>query len=587
MSRAHALLTLLASVVLSAQQALLVAGEDSCPAGSNAASCRNSAVASSRTVPAPAPAPQADLITQEVEELEAIVKLSSEKIVLLKELQAAVMSGHNLSLPASHAQALREKVPLLSDLAADSEAGPTATSEDYLISKAVISQEEPLVVIKFLPLRNPRSSSSSSSASTQTNMPSALLVAVQADSQVRLFTPSGDLVLTFSAGHEFQVTHLAVSPSHDEYLFATGDSGGVIRVHKVMVRQRRLQKHQKQVRRNSTEDKVSQYLSSSLNVTAQLQRQMQVPMGSDGEAPRMTSLAMASQSGNKFFVAGDAEGKVSVFTKNGTFRAKIDVSAVPGTSVESLDSQLSSLLFRAGPEWGFIELDKMKAKHLDCQYFEGPVTSAVIDSQQSSRVLVADEDGSIWVLNVKNKNDCRVEFKFAKGATHTPIYLASVRGFVIGLEHGEGAGDLASVVALNMSQASERNELGQGPSSVVWRRSRPAVRAWAVHKRYQQGDLIACLSEDGHEIEIMELLMQVYKEPSSMSDSFGNFKLPVIAIAVVLVLGYQYMKGKGKFGKSGGLGGKKLDFNSDEFASALKSKRKLGGLGGLKSKKFS
>merc|ERR1712066_89672 len=97
---------------------------------------------------------------------------------------------------------------------------------------------------------------------------------------------------------------------------------------------------------------------------------------------------------------------------------------------------------------------------------------------------------------------------------------------------------------------------------------------------YQQGDLLAFLSEDGHEVEIVELLMQVYQAPST--DSFGNFKLPVIAVAIVLVLGYQYVKQKGKFGGGGGGGlggGKKLDWNSDDFASALKSKR--GGMGGL------
>merc|ERR1712048_291718 len=113
--------------------------------------------------------------------------------------------------------------------------------------------------------------------------------------------------------------------------------------------------------------------------------------------------------------------------------------------------------------------------------------------------------------------------------------------------------------------------MGMGvPSAVVWRRGRDAVRDWAVHKRYQQGDLLAFLSEDGHEIEIVELLMQVYQAPST--DSFGNFKLPVIAVAVVLVLGYQYVKQKGKFGG----GGKKHDWDSSDFA-ALRNKRKLGG----------
>merc|ERR1719174_718611 len=126
---------------------------------------------------------------------------------------------------------------------------------------------------------------------------------------------------------------------------------------------------------------------------------------------------MASQQGNKYYIAGDADGKISVFTKNGTFRTKIDATNEPGVPVDSIDSYMSSLLFRAGGDWGFVELERMQVRHVDCPRFEGKVAAAVIDSQQSSRVLVADEEGAISVLNVKNKKECKLEMKFNKGAT--------------------------------------------------------------------------------------------------------------------------------------------------------------------------
>uniref|UniRef100_A0A7S4UA69 Anaphase-promoting complex subunit 4 WD40 domain-containing protein n=1 Tax=Alexandrium monilatum TaxID=311494 RepID=A0A7S4UA69_9DINO len=576
--------------------AALAVGEDSCPAGGGGSpACRaaaesgggpdaggGSATGAKSSVLDSTPPRQEDLITQEVEELEAFMKLSADRVRLLKELQGLMASSKgNLSLPDSHVRALREKVPMLSEVAADVDGGASAAAEDYLVSKAIIPQEDPVDFIKFMPLRNPRSSSGSSSGSS-TAMPTTLLVAAQADSTVRLFTPSGELVLSFTAGHEHPVTHLTVSPSHDEYMLATGDAGGVIRVHKVAVRQRRLTKDQRYARRNSTDEKVSQFLGSVVNVTATLHRQMQVPPGSDGEAPRVTALAVASQQGSKYFVAGDVEGKISVFTKNGTLRAKIDATATPGAAVEGLDAHLGSLLFRAGTEWGFVELDKQEVKHVECPKFEGRVAATAIDSQQASRILVADEQGSVWVFNLKNKKDCRLEYRFAKGSTRAPIELASIRGFVLGLEFAGASGEPASVLALNMSTAIKRSDRpSQLPSPVVWKRSLAPVRAWAVNKRYQQGDLIACLSQDGHEIEIMELLMQVYSAPAN--DSFGNFKLPVIAVAIVLVLGYQYMKqkggGGGKFPGAGGLGGKKFDWADSDFAAALKNKRKLGAAG--------
>lgn len=55
-------------------------------------------------------------------------------------------------------------------------------------------------------------------------------------------------------------------------------------------------------------------------------------------------------------------------------------------------------------------------------------------------------------------------------------------------------------------------------------------------QRKQHGDLIALLSGDGKELEIFEVLMQVYTPPAS-SDPLSNFKLPVMACAVVLLLG--------------------------------------------------
>lgn len=47
------------------------------------------------------------------------------------------------------------------------------------------------------------------------------------------------------------------------------------------------------------------------------------------------------------------------------------------------------------------------------------------------------------------------------------------------------------------------------------------------------------------EIEIYELLMQVYQPPPA--DILGNFKLPVFAAAMVLVMGYQFVKQKGPY----------------------------------------
>jgi hypothetical protein len=527
---------------------------------------------------------QKRLLTQEIDELRSYVGLCKTRINLLKELREVVKSGYNVTESDAHFGALTSDLPMLSDIEVHVDKAASAASEDYFISKAVISQDEEIKLIKFMPLRTPRTSSSSSSASQQSTMPAALLVAAQPNGMVRLFTPTGDLVLSFSGGHEHPVTHLATSQSQDEYLVITGDSGGTVRIHKINVRQRRPSKKHRKGLPEPGEEKHSQYLGLQSNATHSFFKEMKLLRPDEAS---ITSLTMASQQGSKYFVAGSSDGKINIFTKNGTLYKAIDVAkTVPSAGDElKLHAQLSSLLFSAGGVWGYVDLERFVLRVVKCPSFEGRIQAIIFDSQQASRILASDEAGTIWVFNVKNKQECKVEHRFTQGATRGEVDLGSMRGFTLALERRPDA--LPALVAVNMSHVGKKkHELGSAPSPVVWRRIQGPTRSWTVHKRHQQGDLIAFLSADGHEIEIAELLMQVYTPPST-ENPLGNFKMPVIAVAVMLVLGYQYMKNKG--GKGGdfdpsilkGGGGGRRGGLAGKLGELGKARRGMGGgLGG-------
>lgn len=306
------------------------------------------------------------------------------------------------------------------------------------------------------------------------------------------------------------------------------------------------------------DDRISPHLAPSLNVTAQLHRQMRVRAGSSGEVPRITALALAGAGGSKYVLAGDDEGQVSVFLRNGTLRGKVDTNAegAAASSVDSLASQASSVLFHTGGDWGFVEVEKLRVQRPDCPRRGGSFSAVTLDSQLATRVLAADADGMVWVYNVGKKDkECILEMRYAQGAPRGLADLISVAGFVIGLERSGGPGESVSAVALNMSQVTRGKGVNRFPevippkqAAIVWRRERPPVRAWSVQRRVKEGDLMAFLSEDGHEIEIVELLMQSYAAPP-MESPFGSFQMPVIGVAVLLVLGYQYIKQKSKIGK--------------------------------------
>lgn len=540
--------------------------DETCPAGAAGASCRgdelttDSGPSATRATWSPtiaSSAPQVDLIKQELDELADLIKLGQEKKAILKELKAVADAPHGLS--SAQARILKADLPVLSPITGEGERMPVATSEDFAVSKTIMEMESPVLSIRFMLLRNQRPSTSSSSSSASSNaqlsMPNCLLVAAQEDGRVKLFSPNGDLLLSFAAGHDQPVTQLAVSPTHEEHLVATGDAGGSIRLHRVNVMKRRVTKEERMARNIVSDEKVSQYLGAQLNVTVQLQRQVQLPPGSDGEVPMLTALALATNKGSRQVVAGDSEGRISVFAKNGTLRGHVDVTAMEGASVEGLHAYHGQLIFRAGRDWGYVNMDKVTVNRIDCPKFEGRVAAVTVDSQQLSKVLLSDEAGSVWIFNVKNKKNCELERRFLPATgTVAPLELASIKGFAIGVQKATD-NITSSLLALNMSQRLERRRPGEqeGPDGfVVWRRQGAPVQDWSHQKRQQQGDLVALLSADGREIEILELLMQVYNPPPS-SDPFSNMKMPIMGVAVVLILGYQFMKQKG--GKGGGGGG--------------------------------
>jgi len=488
------------------------------------------------------------LVRQEVDELRAFIRNCEARIRLLKELRAIAASNQSNSAPASSveidvAQALHGQMPAMADVAGDKDSAWRASSDDFVVSVATISQGDPVAFMKLLPLRNNRAVSGQGHTPIgQLALPTSLVVAVTEDGTVRVFTPSGEMALTFSTGHEHPVVLLNVPPTQNEYLIATADSSGHIRIHKLTVRPRRLTREEKQARRTGPNgERVSQYLGIQANVTVQLHAVMRPSqIAKDVSGERLTCMVLASYQGARYLAVGDDKGRVAIFTKTGELHAELEIYA--GVPVQSLSGHIGSLVWVSGSEWGFIDLDdEPKVRYMRCEKFSGRITAAIVDGQQSQRVIAADGLGTIWVFSMKSKSRCRIEHRFPERSTHVPLELATISGFLLALDRSqETTRDRASIVAMNMSVVGKsRNDPKRGPT-ITWRRWIAPPKSWSVLKRNQQGDLMATLSKDGMEIEVLEVLMQVYAPP--MGDVLGNLKLPVFAVAIIFVIGFQYVR---------------------------------------------
>eukprot|EP00929_Paragymnodinium_shiwhaense_P063619 TRINITY_DN31788_c0_g1_i2.p1 TRINITY_DN31788_c0_g1~~TRINITY_DN31788_c0_g1_i2.p1 ORF type:complete len:459 (+),score=118.79 TRINITY_DN31788_c0_g1_i2:130-1506(+) len=377
----------------------------------------------------------ADILSQEVEELESFVGLCRERIGLLKALARAAAQGKDMNLSQSRRELLRQKFPPLSQIASEYNKAPTASFDEFYVTKTVITSEVEIKAIEWLPLRN--HISTGVATASQLALPSSLLVAAQADGTVRVYTPAGESALAFTSGHEHPIEHLAVSPSMDESLVATADAAGVVRVHKINAKHRRAPKSLPKMQRFKMqgEEKVSQFLGLQANVTAQFVKGMVTPKGNASSPPRLTALQIASYQGSKYFITGDDVGKLRIYGRNGSLQAQFDALPQPElrSPIENIHASLGSAVFAAGGSWGFIDLDRLVLRRLRCPRLNGYIRHAIADSQISSRFFVADAQGTVYVLKVEEKRDCKVEHRFPPGSTTWPLELQAVRGFLVGV----------------------------------------------------------------------------------------------------------------------------------------------------------
>lgn len=541
-------------------------GADQCPAGSN---CNLAKMQPSKQE-------QLDFISQEVTELTDLMELSKQKISLLEGLRSTLNSGHNVSVPNAYLEELKTKFSRLEHHVEPEDQAPTSSYSDFLTSRTIFQPGEPLTLIQFLAIKP-----------SSATIPSELLVAVSG-SDISLFTVGGEEVMApFNSGHASPIQYLSVA---DDNFIVTADSEGKIRVHKLRVQAMKMTKEDKKSRKLSAEEKISQHLGQLINVTIKFGQQMQMPSG-----PKITCMVTVSQGSNKFFVVGDNEGKINVFAKNGTLTGSVHATNHPD-GIQGVSSQVGSsfVMYRAGTEFGFVNPGKASVVYTRCPEITKPISSAISDVSQASKALISEENGSVWVVNVKDKKACVVERSFLKGMMARPLQLVSLKGFVLMME--SPGGNSTSFMALNLSTQPSYAQATMG-SHVAWRKALGPIKAWSRVAK-APGDLVALLSADGTTIEVIQIIMAATSARGGGGglggddddDLFGGMKHWLILAAIVLTCGFQYMKMNKKGSDKGDMTDdiKKMEQLRKELKAVKSNKGKgggglgdLGGLGGL------
>jgi len=498
--------------------------------------------------------PPASVIHQEISLLQDAVRLTEQKLTMLRDLQSDVTGMAGVSVPNA-SQTLLGLLP------------GSASPKDFITTTGVVQLDRPASFARFLPLKNNRGSASSgkSSSSSLPPLPTGLFVSVDSSGQATLYTPTGVRVKEFHLGHE--TTQIATSVGQDEHLILGASQSGSISCHVVRVRQGRLSQSERQARRNSTDERISQFLGVIPNVTVTADKSLELPSGT----PEVTDMAVTTQRGSKHFVVADSDGGIAVFARNGTLRGRFfpETPSAPG-GVRGLYATFGALLFWSKSAVGFVSAPGLAAPPLRCAEFAagGGVASAAIDATSSNRLYVALNDGSVASYNAKDRDACSFEV-FLPQVAQRPLRLEPFRGYMLAIAEGAPA----ELHAYNLSARGRGADAPPPTVNAAFHWDLARVGQVAVLRKTSGCDHAAFVRED-NVLVLSEMLFKPVAAP--VADEFSDMRTPVILLAVVLVVGYQYMKNK-----KGGSGKSWLASKSRGLGGA--SRR--GGLGALARKR--
>jgi hypothetical protein len=459
------------------------------------------------------------LLAQEIGALEDIIVAAQKKVTVLKELQGKVGRGIQDFHPVAHSL-LSTPVPALSEL-------PTrvvGSADDVSYKMSKIIAPFPVLEVAFVPLR--------ASSTTPTGSTLQALVACLTETGVLLYTPSGAFVAEWLVEDPTFLSAGPTSYSQDEVFFVVFAQGKLTRVN-VKTRQWRLSPAEKEQRKNA-EPRNSTTFVPEVNVTLSKAWSLSVKA-------EITSLQAMSSRGQKFIVLGGQDGGLYLHSLNGTYLGYTQ-AADDGDRVLGL-AYTASLVYRSSSSFGLFTPDE-QVVHRPCGLVQN-LTSAV--QLVGAQRLLVHVDGELQSISTKQKTTCEREWTMP----FEPVGLHPLKGMVLGLT----SGDEKRLMALDMTRGA--------PDEILWERKLGDVVSFDTFRRFGGGGMFVTLSGSKTTIEVWDLLNEAPRAPGSFGgfgggdggDSLSNMKMPIFMVAILLVVGYQYMKVSNKKPSGGRKGG--------------------------------
>jgi len=376
------------------------------------------------------------------------MKGKHQTLKALQEIRSGVLEGRRIELPSAQREHLEKGAPIVSEISVDARHKPISTNQTrHFIRQRTIAEGSRVAFHTFMVLKKPSGSKAG---------PAALLVTLDTDSKLSIYSMDGDVLLDrqdLGHGPGRMVTLIALSPSQENHFVASGDDSGTVRVHNLKVvakREKKVVKGNVTAMANSSDEDSSESEPSEeerlpskkpaqqqqqLIVTANFSSTFALPTGAAGEVRKLNALLPVDRGSQTYFVTGDSLGGISVFYRNGTIKGRVRVTEDLGGVGGLLRGQGQTVLFHSSHNFGFFSVSQIDVQYPPCSGWNAPLYDVAVDPSQSySRVILSLTDGDVLVFSTTRGKSkaCDLTLKFPH-VSNIPFKLHVLKGHVLGL----------------------------------------------------------------------------------------------------------------------------------------------------------
>jgi len=402
---------------------------------------------------------------------------------------------------------------------------PDSSPRDFLQLVATIPPrvEDPATFVQLVAV-------GSRSVETQSDLPRAVALTVSPSGNCTVSTVTGSTLLETELGHSADILRVATAGTVDETMVLSLDAKGLMRTHKLLLTPTKSDKSDRDARRATKDDILSRYLHVKPQTSLTLDREFKLP--SKGHQRQITDIGIARLGGPTYVLAADDEGGITAFYKNGTRKGRAIATTDEG-GVLGLLATPSAVIFHSSRRFGFVSGKSLDVKAVLCEEAHN-ISSIAVDASSSHRLIVASTDGTIQAFNVKNKSECVYEQTFP-AISPGPVRLEAFRGYTLAFQRNV---ENPKMFAFNTTNSKGGSLL---PVSMVFEsQTRAKTDVSAIRRSSMEGgDTLGMLHPDGS-LEIQKVLWKTFTQP--VDDSFDFYRWPILGLAIVLVIGYQYWK---------------------------------------------